>query len=396
MRSDLARESSLTPAVSAPPRRRGAGWLLLAALAFVAIGALWIVTDRRAAERVYDDFSSANTSDRGVSQASSYLARRGRTSMLTRPLGRDPIEPDAVVLRLTTATPLLFDPEDLGKDEVGPPRPRERPLLTNDEDAFVRRGGRILIGTHQGVLPTTTPPSKTAVKVFPVWPGVETLAVAEATSALFALRPRMHAVFTAGDRVILARERIGDGDVFVLTWPEIFQNANVAKEDHLALLTALVGKRPVYFDEVPHGIVSSDGALALMADWNLGPFLIALLAIAVLVFWRGSRRVGPPEEEHRETRSEAVDLVRSLAALYGDVTPRQEALALYYDALTRTVAHTTGLRGDALRLRVSELTAGRRSLDAINDAFSQLSISKTHLLRTPKRATPARAAPSRL
>lgn len=377
-------------------RRPGTGWLLLAALAFVAIGVLWIVTDRRAAERVYDDFSSANTSDRGVSQASSYLARRGKTSMLTRPLGRDPIEPNAVILRLTTETPLSFDPEDLGKDEVGPPRPKERPLLTDDEDAFVRRGGRILIGTHQGVLPTTTPPSKSAVKVFPMWPGVETLAVAEATSALFTLRPRMHAVFAAGDRVVLARERIGDGDVFVLTWPEILQNGNVAKEDHLALLAALAGKRPVYFDEVPHGIVSSDGALALMADWNLGPFLIALLAIAVLVFWRGSRRVGPPEDEHRETRSDAVDLVRSLAALYADVTPKQEALALYYDALTRTVAHTTGLRGDALRLRVNQLTAGRRSLDAINDAFAQLTISRAQHLRTPERARPARTAPSRL
>lgn len=377
-------------------RRPGTGWLLLAALAFVAIGVLWIVTDRRAAERVYDDFSSANTSDRGVSQASSYLARRGKTSMLTRPLGRDPIEPNAVILRLTTETPLSFDPEDLGKDEVGPPRPKERPLLTDDEDAFVRRGGRILIGTHQGVLPTTTPPSKSAVKVFPMWPGVETLAVAEATSALFTLRPRMHAVFAAGDRVVLARERIGDGDVFVLTWPEILQNGNVANEDHLALLAALAGKRPVYFDEVPHGIVSSDGALALMADWNLGPFLIALLAIAVLVFWRGSRRVGPPEDEHRETRSDAVDLVRSLAALYADVTPKQEALALYYDALTRTVAHTTGLRGDALRLRVNQLTAGRRSLDAINDAFAQLTISRAQHLRTPERARPARTAPSRL
>lgn len=396
MRSDLTQGPSLTPALSVPPRRSGIAWLLLAALAFVAIGVLWIVTDRRATERVYDEFSSANTSDGGVSQASSYLARRGKASMLTRPLGREPIERDAVILRLTTETPLLFDPEELGKNEVGPPGPRKRPLLTDDEDAFVRRGGRILIGTHQGVLPTIMPTAKRAVKVFPMWPGVETLAFAEATSALFALRPRMHAVFTAGNRVVLARERIGDGDVFVLTWPEIFQNANLGKEDHLALLTALAGRRPVYFDEVPHGIVTSDGALALMADWNLGPFLIALLAIAALVFWRAARRVGPPEQEHREMRSDAVDLVRSLAALYGEVTTKQEALALYYDSLTRTVAHTTGLRGDALRLRVNELTSGRHSLDAINDAFSQLKLSRTQTLGASKGATAAGAAPSRL
>lgn len=391
MRRDVSRDPSLT--LPAPPRRKGLGWLLLASLSFVAIGVLWIVTDRRATERVYDDFSSANTSDSGVSQASSYLARRGKASMLTRPIGREPIEPNAVILRLTAETPLFFDPEDLGKYEVGPPRPRERALLTDDEDAFVRRGGRIVIGTHQGVLPTTTPPAKKAVKVFPMWPGVEALAITDVTSAFFTLRPRMHAVFSAGDRVILARERIGEGDVFVLSWPEIFQNANLAKQDHLALLAAMAGKRPVYFDEVPHGIVSGDGALSLMADWNLGPFLIALLAIAALVFWRASRRVGPPEEEYRETRSDAVDLVRSLAALYGDVTPKQEALALYYDALTRTVAHTTGLRGDALRLRVNALTAGRRSLDAINDAFSQMKVSRSQTHKASKGVTAARRAP---
>jgi hypothetical protein len=354
---------------------RRAAPLVLAVALFFALGILWIVTDRRASERVYDDFSSANTSPKGTSQAAAYLARRGKSAMLTRAIEHAAVEPDAVIFRLTHELPIFFDPEDLGEKEIGPPRPKEQPLLSDAEDAFVRRGGRIVIGAHMGALPSTTPPAREATKVFPIWPGLEKLSVAETSSAFDTLRPRMHALFTAGPKVVIARERIGQGDLFVVSWPEVFQNELLPRSDHLALLSALAGRRPVYFDEVPHGIVTGDGALELAKDWNLGPLLVMLLIVAALVFWRASRRVGPPEEEYRETRSDAVDLVRSLAALYGDVTSQSEALSLYRDSLTRTVAHTSGLRGDALHKRVEELTGGRRTMQGINEGFSKLQSS---------------------
>ena len=346
--------------------------LLLAIAAFVAIGVLWIISDQRATERVFDEFSAANTSDTGLSQAYAYLGRRGKAAMLTRPLGRDPIEPNAVVFRVVHELPTFFDPEDLNDKEVGPPRPKEKPLLSDAEDAFVRHGGRIIIGAHMGVLPSGSPSEKKAVKVFPIWPGVDELQVPEITSSFLSLRPRMHAVFAAGDRVIVARERIGDGDLYVVAWPEILQNAQIAKAHHLPLLVALTGKRPVYFDEVLHGIVSGDGALELMKEWNLGAFLVMLCAIALLVFWRAGRRVGPPEDDYKEMRSDAIDLVRSLGALYRDVTKPHEALKLYHESFTRTVAHTSGLRGDALRKRVDDLTGGRRTMDGINEGFAKL------------------------
>jgi len=346
--------------------------LLLAIAAFVAIGVVWIISDQRASERVYDEFSSANTSDAGVSQAYAYLARRGKAAMLTRPLGRHPIEANAVVFRLAHELPIFFDPEDLNENEFGPPRPKQRPLLSDAEDAFVRHGGRVIIGAHMGALTTGSPTDKNAAKVFPIWPGVDELKVPELTSAFLELRPRMHAVFVAGDRVIVARERIGDGDLYVVAWPEIFQNEHLATAHHLPLLVALAGKRPVYFDEVLHGIVSGDGALEMMKDWNLGAFLVMLCVIAVLVFWRAGRRVGPPEDDSREMRSDAIDLVRSLAALYRDVTKHHEAVKLYHESLTRTVAHTSGLRGDALRKRVDDLTGARRTMEAINEGFEKL------------------------
>lgn len=344
--------------------------LLAAITAFAILGVVWIVTDRRASQRVYDEFSSANTSDTGLSRASAYLERRGRVSMLTRRLGRDPIERDAVVFRVTDEVPRLFDPEELGDRKFGPPKPKDQPLLSDAEEQFVSAGGRIVVAAREGLLPLGGA-AAVAEKVFPVWPGIDKVESSR-SRGFSALRPRMHALFVAGDHVVIARERIGDGDVVAIAWPEIFQNKSLGQANHLALLAALAGKRPVYFDEVPHGIVSGDGALALMKEWNLGPLLAMLGLVAVVYFWRSGRRVGPPEDDHRETRSEAVDLVRSLAALYRDVTNESEALSLYHDVLTRTVAHNTGLRGDALRKRVDDLTGGKRTLESLNNAFAKL------------------------
>jgi len=212
-----------------------------------------------------------------------------------------------------------------------------------------------------------------AKKVFPIWPGAGDLELDDQSEGFSSLRPRMHALYASGTVAIVARERIGSGELLVISAPELLRNDQLAKGNHLQLLNALadVG-RPIYFDEVPHGIVSDDGALALLKEWNLGPFLILLALAAVLFFWRHARRIGPPVDDYRETRSDAVDLVRSLGALYHKVTSYAEALSLYYDALTRTVATQTGLRGDALRKRVDDLTGGKRDLNALNDAFQKL------------------------
>jgi uncharacterized protein DUF4350 len=371
--------------------------LVLAALAFLAFGILWIVTDRRASQRVYDEYSSANTSPEGLSLAAGYLAKHRKVGTLTQSLARTPIEPNAVIFRVAGGLVVFFDPEDLDPKQFGPPKPKEQPLLNDAEEAFVRKGGRMIIAAPSGLLDSEDAKPAVAHKVFPIWPGVGDLdpkgehdpdCKCETLRVFTTLRPRMHALFTMGSRAILARERIGNGELFVLSTPDLLANKYLAKKNHLALLAALAGDgRPVYFDEVLHGIVSDEGSLALMKDWNLGPFLLLLGAIALLVFWREGRRIGPPDAEERDTRSDAIDLVRSLGALYRGVTSDAEAIALYHEALTKTVAHQSGLRGDALRKRVDELTGGlvpttgrgsmpagvfRRQLDIINQGFTRI------------------------
>jgi hypothetical protein len=330
--------------------------LLLAVGAFAGFGVLWILTDTRAPQRIYDTYSTLNTSPEGLSLASSYLARKTRVRTLTRTISRQPLEANAVLFRVVEALPTLFDPEDLAPGQMGPPRPKTLPLLTDAEDAFVRGGGRVVIATTSGALDTYTLKAATAEKVFPIWPQLSTLNL-PTPRGFASLSPRMLPLFVADTGVVVARERHGKGDLILLAVPEVLRNDQLPK--NLELLTALAGaKRPVYFDEQPHGIVSEDGILPMLREWNLGPFLLLLGVLASLIFWRSGKRVGPAEDEHRETRSDAVDLVRSLGALYESVTPDAAALTLYHEALTRSVASQTGLRGDLLRKRVDDLTGG--------------------------------------
>ena len=57
--------------------------LIVALLAFAAFGILWIVSDRRASQRVYDKYSTANTSPSGLSLAYGYLSKERKVGTLT-------------------------------------------------------------------------------------------------------------------------------------------------------------------------------------------------------------------------------------------------------------------------------------------------------------------------
>jgi hypothetical protein len=369
--------------------------VVLALATFVAAGIAWIVTDRRAAQHAFDEFSSANTSDEGLSLAARYLARQKRdVEMLTRPLGSQRIEPDAVLFRVTPGLPYFGQLELL--ENIGKEKKKKlaRAILGHHDAAWVRGGGRMIIAAYDdvGALETRGFRTPVAKKVFPLWRGIDSITLPEKRGfAPESLPPRMHAVYTNGQYVVVGRERIGAGELFIVAIPELLQNRHLGSGNSLELLLALApAGRTIYFDEMIHGIVGDDGPLALMKQWRLGPFLMLVAATAALLFWRNGRRVGPPEDDHRETRSEAIDLVQSLGALYKGATTDAEALALYHEALVRAVAMQSGLRGDALHRRVADLTGSlelpagklapadfRKYLTILNEAFQKLAAAKT-------------------
>ena len=348
--------------------------LVLAIAAFFAVAVLWIANDRTASERVYDDYSTMSTAPEGLSLAYAYLQRQHRSvSMLTRPVGTAALADDAVVFRVGANPPALIEEEDAKKTT----KKTATSLLRPDEYDFVARGGRIVVAAPGDLLPlafrSDAPP--TAVKVFPFANGIAQIAIPQRRAIdAKTLLPRMVALYTAGDRVAVARECIGRGDLIVIADPEIFTNNQLHIGNHLPFLLALAGNaRPLLFDETIHGLGGADGPLALLKDWNLGPFLVLLLAVSALVIWRGSARVGAAEDPYRERRSDAVDLVHSLGALYERSMTEAEALGVYHDILVRQVAAQSGLRGDALHRRVDELTGHRRTMAAINAAFEKTS-----------------------
>jgi hypothetical protein len=383
------------------------GWPLIAVGAAYVIAVLvWIGSDRRVAEESFDKFSAANTSEEGLSLAMKYLARSGGrpVNMLTKP--PDELLPrNAVVFRLLEggeeSSLLTFirqqheeeeeeDDAPKGKKKKEPAKPPAIPLLTAEEEAFISRGGRFVIvigGKYPPLDVRNVGEAKPAVKVFPLWPGIETISLPERrTLAGAAVLRRMHALYVIGEQPAMARALIGSGDLIVLAAPELFENEHVAR--HLDLLAALAGeRRPVYFDETVHGLVSDSGTLELLRGWRLGPMLLLLLVVTAAVLWRGARSVGKPADDFRDTRSDAVDLVVSLGALYAKTMTNSEALALYHQALTQTVAAQTGARGEALQKRVAALTGGLQLpdkseplgsqrfdefLSKLNDAFRRL------------------------
>ncbi|MEA2415772.1 MAG: hypothetical protein QOI58_2429 [Thermoanaerobaculia bacterium] len=399
--------------------------LILAVAAFFIAALIWIGSSR-VASHAFAEGSALNTSPAGTSLAYAYLSRRANVNLLTTPMRNGAVPTNAVVFRIDSYGSVIGDDED----ERGDKKTKAVPFfLSPADEEFVRRGGRLVLASHYfgGSIEMRDDAGKVAAKVFPIWPGLDTLSLPEALGLAPRSLPRgMHTIFAGNGEAVVARQTIGAGDVFVISVPEMFENQHLAAGHHLALLTALAEDgtterrplagwtaggspalhaataaepaavqpasrrryegRPIYFDEYAHGVASDDGVLALMTEWRLGPLLVLAGIAALLTFWRNARRIGPPDAEERDTRSDAIDLVASLGALYGRSMTNGDALALYRAALERTVAAQSGLRGDALHRRVADLTPGLapttgekiaahafdRHLNTINDAFRTL------------------------
>jgi hypothetical protein len=437
------------------PARSPVQWALpvAAAAAYLIAALVWVGNDRRSAREVFPKGSVWNTGDDGLSLAFAYLAARaaGRpggagVAVLTRRLESAPLPPRAVLLRVEPDTASLaammrrLEGAEEDDDEQGTPsRPGKRdgpvaarpgrknaqsagsgadprtprtPLLSTAEEDWVRGGGRLVLAVTSGfgALHVERPPRVDAArKAFPIWPGVRRLLPDPPRTLAGPALAGMQALWLEGDAPIAARLALGAGDVVLLACPEVLHNRLLARGDHLALLEALAGSggagdaadgagsRPLFFDERAHGAGQSAGMVEILAGWGLGPLLLLLVAAGGAAWWRAAVRVGPPDRDDRDARSEAVELLDSLADLYDRALGRGDALRLYHEGFVRTVAADTGLKGEALAARAAALAPGvslaelpppaaaaadlsraafDRLLDTINQAFRRLDDAK--------------------
>lgn len=384
----------------------GAGAYFVAALA-------WLGWARPPARERYDEGSALNTSPQGLSLAYRYLGERARSgagpvAVLSRLVGPDDLPPGAVVFRVRPRVlPFLRRSVRIGEDgdeedapkkagdakKAKPPSPHDATaLLTPREEEWVRRGGRLVLALAKpyGAAGVEAAPKGEVHKVYPLWPGVRQLLPEPARVLTGFVIERAHAVLVLGSRPVASRWPLGRGELFLLACPEVLENRLLGQADHLLLLEALAGTtRPVYFDEYVHGLQDQAGLIELLTRWRLGPALVLLGLVGAAAFWRGRVRVGPEEDDYQETRSDAVDLLDSLAQLYARSMRRDEALALYQESLSRAVSWKTGLRGEPLAARVRDMAGGAapprrrgpqdlsvaqfaRALRSINEGFRRL------------------------
>jgi hypothetical protein len=334
-------------------------------LAYFAAMLAWMARQPGARDELFPAGSAFNTTEHGLSLARRYLlARAGRAGgparvgVLARPVGELGPEADAVVLRVR--------PED----------PRG-PLLTPAEQAWVEHGGRLVLGlsaAYRSLRVETAGGTAAAEKVFPAFAGVSRLETPVPRALAAGVPLDAHTLFAQGGRPLLARWPLGRGEVLLLSVPETIENGALARADHLRLLEALAGSaRPVYFDEYAHGIEGRAGVLDLLTSWGLGPALALLVLAGMALLWRARARLGPPQDDHREGRSEAVDLLDSLALLYDRSLSPAQALRMYRRGLERALTVQSGLKGEALARRMSDLTGGGEdSLASLNRAHERI------------------------
>jgi hypothetical protein len=372
----------------------------IAGALFVAASLTWLSRDSRIPHEAFRDYSVYNASARGLSLAWRYLESTGRSvQVLARPVERAFLPANGVLLRIRPEA--IADPALESDNKVVGLRPvhawdvkdRSPYAFTPEEEDWVRGGGRLVIAIDRpyGSIGVEAAGSERIRKVFPVWPGVERID----PPAVRGLRQLLDGVclFSAGTAPVIVRSRRGAGEIVLCSAPELFQNGQLPRADHLTLLDRLApADRPAFFDEYVHGAQGAGGAIEILRQWGFGPFLGLIVVAALVSFWRRRVRVGPEEDDARETRVEAVDFVDSLALLYRRMLPRRHALALYAREFERAVAVQTGLRDAALKARVAELLRPRparpvrgkdlavpefeNELNLINLAFRRLNDAK--------------------
>ena len=388
-------------------------WLLLAAVVVYLLGvAIWVRYDRRSVREVFDPGSIFNTGEEGLSLAYGYLRAKepGAVATLHRRADPESLPARAVLFRVRpTVVPFLL-PEDEeeeedkddkdgkdskdSKDDKDAEKPEEDkkdrqapeeeervvPLLTAGEEAWVRGGGRLVLALDDGYGPlwvAQLEKRRPARKVFPLWPGLRSFHPEGQKILAGPALAGAHTVVLAGEAPIVARMALGAGEVFLLSCPEILQNRLLGKGDHLALLETLAGvaeKRPVRFDERAHGLGDASGVAETLGSWGLGPLLLLGVAGAIAAVWRAGVRIGPPDRDDRsdlDMRSEAVELLDSLADLYDRALDRADALRLYRESFVHTVAVETGLRGPALEARAQQLLAAAGGLEPTGGDLSR-------------------------
>jgi hypothetical protein len=365
-------------------------WLLpLTVILYLVLAAVWLARDRAGRHHAFAAGSSLRYAVDGCSQARAYLAENHAVESLTMPLSDKNVAADGTVFRIDPQVP-PFRPREAregskeeskegGKtgeaEHFSPP-----PLLTASEETWVRQGGRLVIAFtgEYGELTTTADARTQISKTYPAMPSVAHIKPETPSALRGRVLPLFEALFCADGDPVIARRSLEAGEIWLLACPEIFENRLLAEADHLALLDELAGAgRPLWFDERSHGMAHSVSLTQLLITFGLGPACALLALAAFLQAWRLRATIGPPVDDWRDDRAEAVDGLAALSALYERVLTEQAAVDLYRRMLVREICLRRHVPLEVAETQVTELGLAHKgdaaaNLHRLNAAFRRL------------------------
>jgi hypothetical protein len=152
------------------------------------------------------------------------------------------------------------------------------------------------------------------------------------------------AVYSYGGRAVVLERNIGRGSIVLLAESYLLSNEALRKDRCPGLLAWLQGAgRTALFDESHLGVRDNPGIMMLIRKHRLVPFLVALLATALLYVWKcGVPFVGVPlpEKEYREVCGR--DSVSGLVNLLRRNVPREELIGACFREWAKTFSRELG------------------------------------------------------
>lgn len=136
---------------------------------------------------------------------------------------------------------------------------------------------------------------------------------------------------------------VGDTQVTILSDPDVFNNAGLARPGNAAFAVALVEELrrggPVVFDETLHGFAEEPSLWKALFRFPLALVTLHIALLVVVVVWAGLGRFGPARSAPPALAAGKEYLVRNTAALLRVAGHHAHALERYLAAATEAVRH---------------------------------------------------------
>jgi hypothetical protein len=174
--------------------------------------------------------------------------------------------------------------------------------------------------------------------------------------------PAWRILYTRAEKPVLIERSYGKGSIVLSSDSFFLSNEAMKKERYPNLLSWLCGPhRKIVFDETHLGVSKSPGIATLLRKYGLVPFLLSLIALALLAIWKQAARLVPVyEEEEKATVDAGKDAFTGFTNLLRRNIPPDRLLPACLEEWKRSFTH--GKQDLSSRLpQIQEIIAADRA-----------------------------------